>query len=122
MGEEQKKVIAKSGSVILTDPDGILGKATETTSKKREDEVVTIEEARLACRIDGNSNDQVILPIKEAAEAYVIEAVGANFKNDKRARQAVLLLIQIIFRPEDDAQGNLKQHLTGLLRQMGTFI
>lgn len=89
----------------------------------REDEetaLITMQEARLACRIDGTANDEILFPMKKAAEHYVLDAIGEEFIGDPRARMAALLQLQITYRPEEDAQGFLAAYRTYLLRQMRT--
>jgi len=85
-------------------------------------ELVTIEEARLICRVDGAENDDIIKPIMDAAEQYVLDYLGKDFESsaDPRIKRAILALIQINFRPDDDSQGNLRRHVTALLKQMRT--
>ena len=85
-------------------------------------EVVTISEARLACRIDGTDNDFIIRPMKESAEEYVISAIGREWTNDARAKEAVLLLIQIAYRPEEDVSGNLSNRVVSLIKQINAAI
>lgn len=113
------------GNVVITDPKGILNNTLNTPSDSGElgeNELCTIEEARTACRVEGPGNDDIIYPIKLASEAYVLEAVGDKFLKDPRAKQAALLLIDIAYRPEDDAQGNMKGLVIALLRQMKTTV
>lgn len=91
----------------------------------REDDelgLITMQEARTACRIDGTGNDEILYPMKKAAEHYVLDAIGDEFINDPRARMAALIQLQITYRPEEDAQGFLQKYETYLLRQMKTSI
>ena len=85
-------------------------------------ELVTIEEARLICRVDGAENDDIIKPIMDAAEQYVLDYLGeVEDSADPRIKRVILALIQINFRPDDDSQGNLRRHVTALLKQMRTL-
>lgn len=94
-------------------------------SPSAEDEeggVVTMQEARTACRIDGTDNDDIIRPIKRAAEWYVLDAVGDAYMNDPRAKEAILTRIAVTYRPERDAQGILRNYVEALLLQMGKSV
>ena len=82
-------------------------------------ELVTMQEARLVCRVDGTENDDIIEPILDAAETYVLDYIGdVESLADPRIKRAVLALTQINFRPDEDKQGNLRNHVTALLNQI----
>ena len=90
--------------------------------EEEEDGVVTMQEARTACRIDGTDNDDIIRPIKRAAEWYVLDAVGDAYMNDPRAKEAILTRIAVTYRQERDAQGILRNYVEALLLQMGKSV
>lgn len=102
-----KEIIVEAGEektpLTNEDPDGI----------------VTMEEARLACRIDGEANDDIIFPIKKAKEQYVLSAIDPKYRDDPRVKEAILTLILIQYRPERDAQGFLLKSVIASLLQMG---
>lgn len=87
-------------------------------------EIITIDEARDACRIDGTENDTIIQGYKETAERYVASAVGADraVRSDPRVVAAVLAHIRLSFRPNEDKQGNLRRHMTSLIKQIATDV
>lgn len=93
---------------------------TEDVSTEGTSDVVSMEDVRTACRIDGTDNDVILLPMKKAAEQYVLSVVGEEYRSDPRTQEAVLLYVQTTYRPEEDAQGNLKARITALMRQMQT--
>lgn len=92
------------------------------SAEEEEGGVVTMQEARTACRIDGTDNDAIIRPIKRAAEWYVLDAVGEAYRNDPRAKEAILTRIAVTYRPERDAQGILRDYVEALLLQMGKSV
>lgn len=85
-------------------------------------ELVKIEEARLVCRVDGDENDDLIKPILLSAEKYILDYLGLTKDDadsaDPRIKRAILALTQIQFRPNEDVQGNLRAHVTALLKQI----
>lgn len=123
-GEEKNAIIQESLERLSHKPVRLIPSQAQEESSHDLDvsseipEFISMENARYACRVDGYDNDPVLYPIKRAAEAYVYKAVGPEYLNDPRVIQAALIMIQISYRPEEDAQGNLKAHMTALLRQM----
>ncbi len=87
-------------------------------------EIITIDEARAACRIDGSENDHLIEPIRQASERYITSAVGEDraVRSDPRVVAAVQAHVRLSFRPLEDKQGNLQRHVTSLIKQIATDI
>lgn len=113
MSDLCEKLAEKTGNnVIFFSPPPIF-------NEEEDEGVVTMQEARTACRIDGTDNDDIIRPLKRAAEWYVLDAVGESYRNDPRTKEAILTRIAITYRPERDAQGILREHVESLLLQMG---
>lgn len=116
MGDIREQLAEKTGkNVELLSPP-------PSPAEEEDSGVVTMQEARTACRIDGTDNDAIIRPIKRAAEWYVLDAVGDAYMNDPRAKEAILTRIAVTYRPERDAQGILRDHIEALLLQMGKTI
>lgn len=83
--------------------------------------LVTIEEARQACRVpSGGHNDQILWEMLDAAETYVISKIGEEkaSEDDARVKNAILTKCRLLFRPNEDIQGNIERHLTGMLIQI----
>lgn len=116
MGDIREQLAEKIGkNVELLSPP-------PNTVEEEDGGIVTMQEARTACRIDGTDNDAIIRPIKRAAEWYVLDAVGDAYMNDPRAKEAILTRIAVTYRPERDAQGILRNYVEALLLQMGKSV
>lgn len=82
-------------------------------------QLMTINEARLVCRIDGPENDDLIIPMAESAEAYVMDATKRTAESkDPRLKEAARLRLRLSFRPNDDEKGFMKLHLVELIKQL----
>ena len=82
--------------------------------------IVTVEEARVACRVTGDENDVLLIPALEAAHEYVRSKVGTfdGIEDDARVKQALLTKTRSLFRPDEDTQGNINRGIVRLLQQV----
>lgn len=81
--------------------------------------IISIEEARNALRIDGNYNDEVIIPLVESIPSYLELTTGRSWDNDTTthplAKTASQFILQLWFDPQTQDSERLKRTIDGLL-------
>ncbi len=83
--------------------------------------IVEMEDLRLYCRVDGEENDEILQPLLDSAERYILEATGMEAPidtADPRLVEAIKIKCFLGFRPNEDVQNFLKQRLTMLINQL----
>ncbi len=83
-------------------------------------DLISLEEVKLACRVDGTELNAELEIIKSTAQKYVLSAVSETASEDPRTKQAALAMCRLLFRPEEDKQGNLRSYVTMLINQVRT--
>ncbi|MBO3062023.1 head-tail connector protein [Mammaliicoccus fleurettii] len=81
--------------------------------------IITIEEARNALRIDGEYNDDIIIPLIESIPDYLYLTTGRDWNNDEvtnpLAQTTAKFVLQLWFDPQTQDSERLKRTIDGLL-------
>ena len=82
-------------------------------------DIITMEQARLVCRVDGTELDSEIEALKQAAEHYVANSVneGQAIATDPRVVAAVMAKLRMSFRPLENNK-HLDDQVTALILQI----
>ena len=81
--------------------------------------ILTIEEARNTLRIDGNYNDDIIIPLVESIPDYLYLTTGKEWDEGKDtnplAQTTAKFILQLWFDPQTQDSERLKRTIDGLL-------
>ncbi|MCE5006758.1 head-tail connector protein [Staphylococcus equorum] len=80
--------------------------------------IITIEEGRNALRVDGDYNDDVILPLIESIPSYLELTTGRDWLDDEvhpLAKTASGFILQLWFDTQSQDSERLKRTIDGLL-------
>ncbi|MGI2244006.1 head-tail connector protein [Staphylococcus cohnii] len=80
--------------------------------------IITIEEGRNALRVDGDYNDDVILPLIESIPSYLEMTTGRDwldYKVEPLAQTTAKFILQLWFDPQTQDSERLKRTIDGLL-------
>ncbi|HJG39939.1 head-tail connector protein [Staphylococcus saprophyticus] len=81
--------------------------------------IITIEEGRNALRVDGDYNDDVILPLIESIPDYLYLTTGKDWDDGEQsnplAQTTAKFILQLWFDPQTQDSERLKRTIDGLL-------
>ncbi|MDW4255443.1 head-tail connector protein [Staphylococcus saprophyticus] len=81
--------------------------------------ILTIEEGRNALRVDGDYNDDVILPLIESIPDYLYLTTGKDWDDGEYsnplAQTTAKFILQLWFDPQTQDSERLKRTIDGLL-------
>ncbi|EZX20747.1 head-tail connector protein [Mammaliicoccus sciuri] len=81
--------------------------------------IITIEEARNTLRIDGDYNDDIIIPLVESIPDYLYLTTGKDWNDGQDtyplAQTTAKFILQLWFDPQTQDSERLKRTIDGLL-------
>lgn len=87
--------------------------------------LINIEDAKETLRLDGDDNDEIIIPLLEAIPSYLEVKTGRTWDKDKKthplAQTAAGFILRLWYDPQDEDTEKLKRTIDNLLMALAAI-